>query len=104
MMKEVLGFLGARPGGPDATIPGMTGRPAAHIQARIWKGDKKLLTTECFIKGFASNEQDGQFKQIRARDPKGCEMLCPDFAPLKRSKIDELAAKWDIVLGYTPEA
>ena len=26
-----------------------------------------------------------------------------DFAPLKGSKIDELAAKWDIVLGYSPE-
>jgi hypothetical protein len=31
-------------------------------------------------------------------------MLCLDFAPLKGSKLDELAAKWDIVLGYTLEA
>ncbi len=80
------------------------GRPAAHIHARIWKADKKLLTTECFIKGSPSNERDGQFKQIRARDPKGHEMLCLDFVPLKVSKIGELAVKWDIVLGYTPEA
>jgi protocatechuate 3,4-dioxygenase, beta subunit len=80
------------------------GRPAAHIHARIWKGDKKLLTTECFIKGFPSNERDGQFKQIRGRDPKGHEMLCLDFAPLSGSKIGELAAKWDIVLGFSPEA
>ncbi|APW58666.1 intradiol ring-cleavage dioxygenase [Paludisphaera borealis] len=80
------------------------GRPAAHIHARIWKGDKKLLTTECFIKGSPKNEQDGQFKQIRARDPKGHETLCLDFAAIKGSKIGELAAKWDIVLGYSPEA
>src|SRR4051794_36707155 len=24
------------------------GRPAAHIHARIWKVDRKMLTTECF--------------------------------------------------------
>jgi protocatechuate 3,4-dioxygenase beta subunit len=80
------------------------GRPAAHIHARIWKGDKKLLTTECFIKGFAGNERDGQFKQIRRRDPKGHATLCLDFAPVKGSKFGELAARWDIVLGYSPEA
>ncbi len=80
------------------------GRPAAHIHARVWKGDKKLLTTECFIKGFASNERDGQFNQIRRRDPKGHAMLCLDFAPVEGSKIGELAARWDIVLGYSPEA
>ena len=33
------------------------GRPAAHIHARVWKGDKKLLTTECFVKGYEGNEK-----------------------------------------------
>jgi protocatechuate 3,4-dioxygenase beta subunit len=80
------------------------GRPAAHIHAQVWKGDKKLLTTECFIKGLPGNERDGQFKQIRARDPKGHETLCLDFVPVKGSKIGELAARWEIVLGYSPEA
>jgi protocatechuate 3,4-dioxygenase beta subunit len=78
------------------------GRPAAHIHARVWMGSKKLLTTECFIKGFAGNERDGQFRGIRSRDPKGHETLCLDFTPLKESKIGELASRWDIVLGYTP--
>jgi protocatechuate 3,4-dioxygenase, beta subunit len=80
------------------------GRPAAHIHARTWKGDKKLLTTECFIKGFAGNQRDGQFNQIRERDPKGHATLCVDFVPVKGSRIGELAARWDIVLGYSPEA
>jgi protocatechuate 3,4-dioxygenase beta subunit len=79
------------------------GRPAAHIHARVWKGNKKLLTTECFVKGNQENERDGQFKQIRARDPKGHETLCLDFTALKGSKIGELTARWDIVLGNTPE-
>jgi protocatechuate 3,4-dioxygenase, beta subunit len=80
------------------------GRPAAHIHARVWKGDKKLLTTECFIKGLPGNERDGQFKQIRQRDPKGHATLCLDFTPVKGSRIGELAARWEIVLGYSPEA
>jgi protocatechuate 3,4-dioxygenase beta subunit len=80
------------------------GCPAAHVHARVWKGNKKLLTTECFIKGFEGNERDGQFKSIRSRDPKGHATLCLDFAPVKVSRIGELAARWDIVLGYSPEA
>jgi protocatechuate 3,4-dioxygenase beta subunit len=80
------------------------GRPAAHIHARVWKGSKKLLTTECFIKGFAANERDGQYRQIRARDPKGHATLNVDFTPIPQSRIGELAARWDIVLGVTPEA
>jgi hypothetical protein len=39
-----------------------------------------------------------------ARDPKGHATLCLGFAPVKGSRIGELAAKWDIVLGYSPEA
>jgi protocatechuate 3,4-dioxygenase beta subunit len=80
------------------------GRPAAHIHARVWKGNTKLLTTECFIKGFEGNERDGQFRQIRSRDPKGLETLTLDFTPMKESRIGELAARWDIVVGSTPEA
>ncbi len=80
------------------------GRPAAHIHARVWKGDEKLLTTECFVKGVQGNERDGQFRSIRNRDPKGHATLCLDFAPIKASRIGELAARWDIVLGYSPDA
>jgi protocatechuate 3,4-dioxygenase beta subunit len=63
-----------------------------------------LLTTECFVKGLPENERDGQFRSIRSRDPKGHATLCLDFTPIKESRIGELAAKWDIVLGYSPEA
>ncbi len=80
------------------------GRPAAHIHARVWKGDDKLLTTECFVKDHQGNEQDGQFRQIRNRDPKGHATLCLDFKPIAGSRIGELAASWDIVIGKTPEA
>ena len=78
------------------------GRPAPHIHARIWQGEKKLLTTECFIKGFETNERDRQFTQIRAHDPQGHTALCLDFSPIENSKIGELSARWEIVLGQTP--
>jgi protocatechuate 3,4-dioxygenase, beta subunit len=80
------------------------GRPAAHIHARVLKADKKLLTTECFVKGYEGNEKDGQYRQIRDRDPKGHETLCLDFVPVEGSRIGELAARWDIVLNLTPES
>jgi hypothetical protein len=30
--------------------------------------------------------------------------LCRDFVPITESRIGELAARWEIVLGYSPEA
>ena len=61
----------------------------------------KELTTQCYIKGHAQNERDGVFRGIR--DEKARDSVEVDFAPLKESKLGELAAKFDIVLGMTPE-
>lgn len=79
-----------------------TGRPAAHIHFKIWKGRKELLTTECFVKGHPGNEKDNIYR--RATQAKGGQMLPVDFVPVKESRIGELAAKFDIVLGLTPES
>jgi protocatechuate 3,4-dioxygenase, beta subunit len=38
------------------------------------------------------------------RDPKVRASVIIPFAPIKESKIGELAAKFDIILGYTPQA
>ena len=38
------------------------------------------------------------------RDPKARSSVTIDFAPMKDSRIGELAAKFDIILGFTPEA
>lgn len=79
-----------------------TGRPAAHIHFKIWRENKVQLTTECFVKGYAGNERDGIYR--RAMQTKGGKMLPIDFKPVKDSKIGELAARFEIVLGTTPEA
>ena len=38
------------------------------------------------------------------RDEKARAALMVDFAPLKGSKIGELTANFDVVLGFTPDA
>jgi protocatechuate 3,4-dioxygenase beta subunit len=73
-----------------------------HIHFKIKKGRKELLTTQCYIKGEPHNARDGVLREIR--DPKARESVMVNFAPVKGSRIGELAAKFDIVLGITPEA
>ena len=73
-----------------------------HIHFKIKQGRKELLVTQCYIKGHAGNEKDGIYRSIR--DPKQLAAITVDFAPIKESKIGELAAKFDLVLGTTPEA
>jgi protocatechuate 3,4-dioxygenase beta subunit len=79
-----------------------TGRPAAHIHFKIWKDHQVQLTTECFVKGYPGNERDGIYR--RATQSKGGRRLPVDFVPVTGSRIGELAATFDIVLGYTPES
>src|SRR5436190_1988124 len=71
-----------------------------HIHYMIKKNGKGLLTTQCYIKGHPQNEKDGVFRGLK--DDKAKEAVSIDFTPVKSSKVGELAAKWDIVLGVTP--
>ena len=77
------------------------GRPAPHIHIKVKKGGRELLTSQFFINGFAGNKRDGIFRSIR--DPIDRELLLVDFKPVKGSKIGELEATFDIVLGVTPK-
>lgn len=71
-----------------------------HIHFKIKKGGKELLTTQCYIKGDPGNDRDGVLRGIR--DKKALDTVLVDFEPIKESKIGELSAKFDIVLGVTP--
>ncbi len=61
---------------------------------------KKEFTTQCYIEGEAANERDGVLRSIR--DPEARAALIVPFAPIADSKVGELAARFDIVLGQTP--
>lgn len=78
--------------------PGRT--PHIHFAVKIRGRDK--FTTQCYVKGDAHNERDGILQSIR--DEKQLANVIVDFAAIPDSKIGELAAKFDIVLGFTPEA
>jgi protocatechuate 3,4-dioxygenase, beta subunit len=73
-----------------------------HIHFKIKKAGKELLTTQCYVKGEPGNNRD--FIYLAIRDPKARAAVTVDFAPLKESRIGELTARFDVVLGVTPEA
>ncbi len=73
-----------------------------HIHVKVSKGERELLTTQCYVQGETQNERDGVLRGIR--DERQRASVIVPFAPVKDSKIGELAAKFDIVLGYTPAA
>ncbi len=77
--------------------PGRT--PHIHFAVKVPKQEK--FTTQCYVKGHPGNAKDGVLRGIR--DDKARESLLVDFTPLKESKIGELAAQFDIVLGFTPQ-
>jgi protocatechuate 3,4-dioxygenase, beta subunit len=73
-----------------------------HIHYKIKRGSKELLTTQCYVKGEPANDRDFVYRGIR--DPKARESVTIDFTPIPGSRIGELAARFDVVLGFTPEA
>ena len=74
--------------------------PHVHFAVKI-KGREKW-TTQCYIKGEPTNEKDGIWRSVR--DEKQRDSITVDFAPLKDAKAGELAARFDIVMGFTPAA
>lgn len=77
--------------------PGRT--PHIHFAVKTKGRDK--WTTQCYVKGEPRNETDGV---LRGVDPKERPALMVDFVPVKGSAAGEVAARFDIVLGFTPEA
>ena len=74
----------------------------AHIHFAIKMKGRDTWTTQCYVKGEPQNEGDLLFRRIS--DPKARESVMVDFVSLPGSRIGELAARFDIVMGFTPEA
>lgn len=77
------------------------GRPAGHIHFKVSQGDRELLTSQIFIRGFKGNDTDGVFRSTG--DLVDRELVQTDFNPVKGSMVGELAANFDIVVGRTPD-
>lgn len=78
--------------------PGRT--PHIHFAVKV-PGQEKF-TTQCYVRGEAGNEKDGVLKGIT--DARARASVIIPFQPLPGSKVGELTARFDIVLGYTPTA
>jgi protocatechuate 3,4-dioxygenase beta subunit len=76
--------------------PGRTG----HVHFAVKIRGQETFTTQCYVKGEPLNDKDGVLKEIK--DPKAKASVIIPFTPLAGSRADELAARFDIVLGYTP--
>jgi len=66
-----------------------------HIHFKVKKGGKDLLTTQCYIKGHPGNSKDGIYRGLGTAAP----VVTIEFAKVQDSKIGELAATFDLVLG-----
>ena len=69
-----------------------------HIHMIVKQGEKRMLTTQLYIEGFPQNEKDGIYRGLKPQSA-----VTAPFAPLKDSKIGELAANFPIIIGATPE-
>jgi protocatechuate 3,4-dioxygenase, beta subunit len=71
-----------------------------HIHVKVKVAGREALTTQLFINGHAQNRGDGILRGIR--DPFERELLLVDFNPVPGSRIGELSARFDVVVGVTP--
>ncbi len=92
--KGEYGFRTIKP----VPYPGRT--PHIHMAIKI-KGQGKF-TTQCYVKGEPQNEKDSVL--VAVKDMKARNALIVPFAPLAGSRIGELTATFDVVLGFTPSA
>src|ERR1700730_15611332 len=74
------------------------GRMAPHIHFAVKSNGRDRFTTQCYIKGHPGNAVDFVLKGIR--DSKARELVIVDFAPIKASRIGELAGKFELAMGY----
>ena len=77
-------------------------RRTRHIHYAVYVKGRDRFTTQCYVKGEPLNGQDGVLSGIK--DTAARESVIVDFAPLPGSQTGELAAKFDIVMDFTPSA
>ena len=73
-----------------------------HIHYKVKRDGTELLTTQCYIEGHPGNEKDGIWRRIS--DARQRASVTIGFLPLEGSRVGELRAQFDLVLGFTPPA
>ena len=70
----------------------------AHIHFAISQNGRRVFTSQLMVNGHPANARDGVIKNLDAR---ALKTLLVDFKPIAGSKLGELSANFDIVLGAT---
>ena len=73
-----------------------------HIHMAVSANGQRKLTTQCYVKGEPRNQKDFILKRVKG-DKERNSLIVP-FNQLPGSKVGEVTARFDIVLGWTPES
>lgn len=82
----------------EYTLQGMYRAP--HIHFAVSKSGNRVITTQALVKGHEANARDGI---ARSMDPALLDTIMVEYTPLPGSKLGELQANFDIVLGRTAQ-
>lgn len=70
-----------------------------HIHFAVNQNGRRVLTTQLFIAGEKQNDGDGIYQRL---GKEGQKLVTAEFKPLENSKLQELEASFDLILGKTP--
>ena len=73
---------------------------APHIHVAVSRNGRRIFTTQLLVAGHPANARDTLVKEL---DRRALQTLLVDFRPLAGSKIRELTANFDVVLGKTAQ-
>ena len=70
----------------------------AHIHVAVSRGGRRVFTTQMLVAGEPGNAKDNL---VRSLSPAALNTLLVPFTPVAGSRLGELAANFDVVLGRT---
>jgi protocatechuate 3,4-dioxygenase beta subunit len=71
----------------------------AHIHVAVSQNGRRVFTSQLLVNGHPANARDSV---VRNLEPRALKTLLVDFKALPGTKLGELSASFDIVLGVTP--
>jgi protocatechuate 3,4-dioxygenase beta subunit len=80
--------------------PGFYPGRTRHVHYQITAPGRSAFTTQLYVQGEAMNNNDGVLNEIRDTAQRSAVVL--PWTAVPGSRIGELAARFDIVLGFTP--
>jgi protocatechuate 3,4-dioxygenase beta subunit len=80
----------------DYTLQGIF--RTAHIHIAVSQNGRRVFTSQILVNGHPANARDGVAKRL---EPAALKTLLADFRPIRGSKLGELSANFDVVLGAT---